>query len=87
VDQGEGQLQGKQAQEVPLEQRLQPIGQVAELHGAADGDEVVQGAVTLLVVQSKESGRGRLQPPLEGCLLHGHMGAACNTRPGGGGIR
>lgn len=57
AQQVEGQLQREQAQEIALEQRLQPIGQVTELHGAAQRDELVQRLVALLVVQSKESGR------------------------------
>ena len=79
VQQVEGELQRQEAQEVPLQQRLQSIGQVAQLHCAAQGDELVQRLVALRVVECKEGGRDRLQPRLKGCLLHGHMGAMAGT--------
>lgn len=52
---------------------------MTELDGAAQGDEVVQRLVALLVIQRKESGGDSLQPPLKGRFLHGHMRATCNT--------
>jgi len=79
VQQVEGELQGQQAQEVPLQQGLQAIGQVTQLHGAAQRDQLVQRLVALLVSQRKEGGGDRLQPRLKGCLLHGHMGATTGT--------
>lgn len=52
----ESELQGQQAQEVPLKQRLQPIGQVPELDSITQRDELVQGLVALLVTKREERG-------------------------------
>ena len=75
MQQVEGELQRQEAKEVPLQQRLQSIGQMAQLHGTTQGDELVQRLVALLVVERKERGGDRLQPRLKGRPLHGHMGA------------
>uniref|UniRef100_A0A3P9PEB0 Uncharacterized protein n=1 Tax=Poecilia reticulata TaxID=8081 RepID=A0A3P9PEB0_POERE len=69
----EGQLEGKETQEIPFQQRLQAVGQVTELGGAAQRNELIQTLVTLLVAKRKEGGRDRLQPPLKGRFVHGHM--------------
>lgn len=85
AQQVEGQLQGQQAQEVPLQQRLQPGRQVAQLSGAALGDEPVQGSIPLLVAQSQEGRGDRVQPPLEGRVLHGGMRSHWQHLQGAGG--
>lgn len=79
AQQVEGQLQGQEAQEVPLQQCFQTVGQMTQLCSTAQGNELVQGLVALLVAQRQKSGGDRLQPPLKSRLLHGHIRATCNS--------